>query len=362
MKKLILSTLFLLLSVTVFSNSAIDLHYNKLYLEEKLELLNKENQEFKKALASSESNLDYNIVNSIGAIGAWQFMPYTLKDLGYDSITVAKFKENPNIFPKELQEHVLNLKIKNDLKLLTNQWWRGSTNVNYLEKYVGKEIYGVKISLAGIIAACHLGGAGGVIKFFDSHGVYNPKDTYGTSLFSYMSTFSKYNYNYKEINQINNKIACLEDSLEKSIHSYGRLNIFLSDLHLKDTETVLTLNSQRTQSLMSTNLKSYIYHLDLKLNYQNIIEEYLHSEVQLHQDIILICQEDMVKLNGIIKMNGKELLRYFHHHHQLYQKTQDCSNFILSQFGMLHGMLSYLTSFQYIGLKKLTNFPHLGVV
>ena len=107
----------------------------------------------------------------------------------------------------------MDIKISRDIALLEYQWWRGTKSINYITKYVGTKIYGVEVTLPGILAAAHLGGAGGVIRFFDSLGNYNPKDIFGTSLFSYLRDFSDYKYNSTII--LKNKIKCLENSLNK---------------------------------------------------------------------------------------------------------------------------------------------------
>ena len=69
------------------------------------------NNKFKLALGKRESNNNEFAINTIGAIGIWQFTTPTLATLGYKNITYKKFKLNPSIFPRALQEEVLEAKI-----------------------------------------------------------------------------------------------------------------------------------------------------------------------------------------------------------------------------------------------------------
>lgn len=126
-------------------------------------------------LAIRESGSDWTLVNSIGAIGKYQFMPITLKTLGYNFST-AEFIEDPYIFPEEEQDYAM-------MRLL-------KLNRSILKPYfnlIGKTIYGYEISESGLLGAAHLAGAGNVIKFLKTG--YNPSDKYGTRLTDYLLAF-----------------------------------------------------------------------------------------------------------------------------------------------------------------------------
>lgn len=58
---------------------------------------------------------------------------------------------------------------------------------NNLEQYVGTTINGQKVTLDGMRATAHLGGKGGLKKYLESGGTYNPNDG-ATSLAGYMRT------------------------------------------------------------------------------------------------------------------------------------------------------------------------------
>jgi hypothetical protein len=63
---------------------------------------------------------------------------------------------------------------------------------DYIQKFDGKVVDGVKITESGILAAAHLGGAGSVKRFLDTNGKRKCKDDYGTSVRTYMRDFGNY--------------------------------------------------------------------------------------------------------------------------------------------------------------------------
>lgn len=69
------------------------------------------------------------------------------------------------------------------------QWHFGDINSRIdaagLGRYEGQVIGGVPMTRDGMLAMAHLGGFGGLQKFVESNGQYNPADAYGTSLADY---------------------------------------------------------------------------------------------------------------------------------------------------------------------------------
>ena len=57
---------------------------------------------------------------------------------------------------------------------------------NSLSSYLGQSINGVPVTVEGMVAVAHLGGFGGLVRFLQSGGEYNPSDAYGTSLTDYL--------------------------------------------------------------------------------------------------------------------------------------------------------------------------------
>ena len=121
-----------------------------------------------------ESGNRYDITNTWGYMGKYQFGKSTLKGLGYD-VSRKEFLNNP-----ELQEEaMLSLLSHNKEKLQT-----------YIDLFDGETINGMYISESGILAAAHLGGQGSVRRYFKNGKVF--KDANGTKITSYMKQFSGY--------------------------------------------------------------------------------------------------------------------------------------------------------------------------
>jgi len=137
---------------------------------------------FLKDLAMRESSGKWDTINQLGYIGLYQFGDIALKDVGLDDkITTTKFKENPNIFPPEMQTKAM-------IDLLKN-------NKHYTRRVYNKigEVYnGIEVTESGILAASHLVGAKSVRKYLKSSGKINEKDGNGISVKDYMEKFSGY--------------------------------------------------------------------------------------------------------------------------------------------------------------------------
>lgn len=59
---------------------------------------------------------------------------------------------------------------------------------NGLSDLIGQQIGGVTVTRDGLRAVAHLGGVGGMKRFAESGGAYNPSDSFGTSLMDYLGT------------------------------------------------------------------------------------------------------------------------------------------------------------------------------
>lgn len=171
------------------------LKYNDLnYLDDKIRLkldtlyshevdvlvkLKKESSGFDKfalMMKFRESGFDYDVINSFGYYGAYQFGTSALKDLG--------IKKNRSF----LNDHHLQ-----DAAFIAyckrNKW----ILKKYIRAYKGKRINGITITESGLLAAAHLKGAGTVIRWLKLNGRMSYKakcDAYGTNLESYMKWFS----------------------------------------------------------------------------------------------------------------------------------------------------------------------------
>ena len=137
---------------------------------------------FLKDLAMRESSGKWDTINQLGYIGLYQFGDIALKDVGLDDkVTTAKFKENPNIFPPEMQTKAM-------VDLLKN-------NKHYTRRVynkIGETYNGIEVTESGILAASHLVGAKSVRKYLKSGGKINEKDGNGISVKDYMEKFAGY--------------------------------------------------------------------------------------------------------------------------------------------------------------------------
>lgn len=123
-------------------------------------------------LGQFESSNRYDVINSYGYVGKYQFGRLALNDVGLDTISKREFMNRP-----DLQEMAVRELIKKNRRRLRRQ----------IEKYDGKTFNGIRITESGIIAAAHLAGAGNVKKFFRTG--HNFKDGYGTSIRTYLIVF-----------------------------------------------------------------------------------------------------------------------------------------------------------------------------
>lgn len=132
-------------------------------------------EQWKEALAYKESQGRYDVVNSRGYMGKYQFGKTTLRGMGVSDST--NFLQNP-----QLQEEVFLKYVK----------YNHSELAPYIRKYSGQKIGGVLVTESGILAAAHLSGAGGVKKFLITNGGQGKKDAFGTTIRSYMTKFAGY--------------------------------------------------------------------------------------------------------------------------------------------------------------------------
>jgi hypothetical protein len=60
------------------------------------------------------------------------------------------------------------------------------------ERFIGDTIKGIPVTRSGMIAASHLGGAGGLKKFLSTNGNVDHKDAFGTAISDYLRKFYSY--------------------------------------------------------------------------------------------------------------------------------------------------------------------------
>ena len=150
------------------------------------------------ALKYLESDGDYQSVNTLNFIGAYQFGEAALIDLGYVRIdrdiydndysggftgkdgirSVADVLNNPSVQEKAMRSWV---------KLM----WRYIEEEN-LDRYAWTRIGEVVLSPSGMLGATHLLGTGGLKDFIESGGSHRIVDPYGTPVLKYVSQLGGY--------------------------------------------------------------------------------------------------------------------------------------------------------------------------
>lgn len=151
-----------------------------------------EYEEFRLALGYRESRNRYNIKNEYGFLGCYQFGLARLTDLGlaerkpgtsgYGNHSFRwKFPFSEKIFlaSRNLQDLVFEAHVADYMRRITASYGM----------FLDKNINGVKITMSGAIACCHLLGEGGLRGFI--RGV-NGSDANGTTADEYLSTFAGY--------------------------------------------------------------------------------------------------------------------------------------------------------------------------
>jgi hypothetical protein len=130
---------------------------------------------FKEAIAFKESQGRYDVVNTLGYLGKYQFNNNTLRLIGIEGGDA--FLQN-----SLLQETAF-------LAYTARNKWVLRRD---LGRYSGTYINGIEITESGILAAAHLAGAGNVKKYLRSNGNFEFQDAFGTRLEEYLSKFSGY--------------------------------------------------------------------------------------------------------------------------------------------------------------------------
>jgi hypothetical protein len=133
---------------------------------------------FLEAIALFESNNRYDVVNSYGFLGRYQFSPRTIKHLGYDILN-EDFLRN-----KRLQDEIMLAYMRENYISLRP----------YIDEYNNTNYKGMYITTSSILAGAHFAGAMGMKRFLlnklDSIGTV---DANGMTLRRYMTKFSDYN-------------------------------------------------------------------------------------------------------------------------------------------------------------------------
>jgi hypothetical protein len=155
--------------------------------------------EFALDLGKRESNRRYEIVNTLGYMGFWQFGKPRIYDCGY-SLDGWKPKGRPVLTVISKQEFLNNPALQNKIFEKHVDMWVNAIERKY-KKYDGKVYGDITISVSGMVGGLHLKGEGSAkypgLKQFLETGASN-KDGYGTEITEYVKRFGGYDLHNKE--------------------------------------------------------------------------------------------------------------------------------------------------------------------
>jgi len=154
--------------------------------------------DFYNDLGARESGGNYSSVNKYGYVGKYQMGEAAMVDAGYYKKPSGKYNNDwsGQFTGKDgvysVQDFLKNKQAQENAQKAFKQAQWNQLKAIGADKYIGKEINGVKITQSGLLAAAHLKGPGAVKEYLQSDGKNIPKDAFGTSVESYMKKFEGY--------------------------------------------------------------------------------------------------------------------------------------------------------------------------
>lgn len=185
--------------------------------------------EFYNDLGARESGGNYSSVNKYGYVGKYQMGEAAMIDAGYYKKPSGKYNNDwsGQFTGKDgvysVQDFLNNKQAQENAQQAFKQAQWNQLKAIGADKYIGKEINGVKITQSGLLAAAHLKGPGAVKEYLQSDGKNIPKDAFGTSVESYMKKFENYdvsNVTGTKISKINNNNTFKNEPIENEPLNY----------------------------------------------------------------------------------------------------------------------------------------------
>lgn len=217
-------------------------------------------ENFYNDLGARESGGKYTIINKWGYVGKYQMGEAAMVDAGYykkssgnyNNDWKGEFTGKDGVY--SLDDFLYNKQAQeNAQKAFKLSQWRQLKAIG-ADKYLGREINGIKVTQSGLLAAAHLKGPGSVQQYLNSNGRIVPKDALGTSVETYIKKFS--GYDVSEITglksdtetQTKNTPITLKVGIEKNVDRYGN-HIFtpeeIGNLSREDFEKYLPIIEQQ---------------------------------------------------------------------------------------------------------------------
>ncbi len=130
---------------------------------------------YTRVISSLESSHRYNVVNQYGYLGKYQISHKYLNDFGFSGT----------------DKEFLGDKLSQELVMANYTY----NNIRFIKKYnlnrfIGKEINGIEVTLFGMMASAHLVGIKSLTDYLNTNGKIITKDGNDTSIEKYMKVFS----------------------------------------------------------------------------------------------------------------------------------------------------------------------------
>lgn len=156
---------------------------------------------FLQVLALKESVNTWDTTNTLGYVGKYQFGKAARRTVRVKDFTWRQFKANPNIWPEEAQDMAVVKLMRVNHTYLSYHFYKPKDRLfedHFNKEFVLKQDSSywyskgetVRLTWAGVYAACHLAGPGNFRNYLNSNGWNNFKDDNGMSIFDYLKYFS----------------------------------------------------------------------------------------------------------------------------------------------------------------------------
>lgn len=130
---------------------------------------------YTRVISRLESSHRYDVVNQYGYLGKYQISKRYLDDFGFDGT------ESEFLSDKLGQELVMANYTYNNIRFIKKY------NLN---RFIGKDINGIKVTMFGMMASAHLVGIKSLTDYLNTNGKIIAKDGNDTSIEKYMKVFS----------------------------------------------------------------------------------------------------------------------------------------------------------------------------
>ena len=154
------------------------------------------------ALKFMESGGDYQVVNSLNFLGAYQFGEAALIDLGYVRRDADPYDNNfaggwtGKNGIRSARQFLNSPAVQDDA---AREWmdvmWRYIEH-HQIDGYAWSEVGGMELTPSGMLAAAHLLGAGSLAEYIHSDGRNDLRDPYGMPLSAYIEKLNGYDVPY----------------------------------------------------------------------------------------------------------------------------------------------------------------------